>query len=547
MPPMNPTPPARPDPAPSRWLPLAALVVAAVVPYLNSLHGEFHFDDHGQIVGNANLDSLAATVAHSPRGRLLTFLTFHLNHRLHGLAFLPGWHVVNVALHVACVLALYAAVRRVGGGAPFVAGLLFAVHPLASEPVNYIQARAVQLYTLFTLLALGSAAAAGADMRRRTSGAAVLVAAVALAAISKEAGVFFATAVPLMYALARGQIVSLRWRTVAIAGAAAAGAIAVWLVAGGAWAGIARRLGSGFFGSHLAGQMIVFWRYVSLLVTPLPSRLSVDHYVSTRTFRFTDADVLLAAAALVALVLVGVWRIRRHAAAFWLLLIPLGLAPYFLMPTREMMVEYRLYLPLAGACSLAAMGAARVLGRMRRTGTVLLACTAATLGAATWQRNTAWRTDVLLWQDAVNKAPRKARTVNALAWALLNDKTSPDPKRALDLAIRSFDPRLVDLPPGFNPYMADTLAEAYFANGMPERAVEIARDILRRGWSDPFFQKQLEKFEAGLRSGPATAPTRETTRNRSCDSGSKTRIGHSARKAPPPRRLASCVPSPAGR
>ena len=46
-------------------------------------------------------------------------------------------------------------------------------------------------------------------------------------------------------------------------------------------------------------------------------------------------------------------RRRRAASAFWLLLIPLGLAPYFVMPTMEMMVEYRFYLPLAGVCSLA--------------------------------------------------------------------------------------------------------------------------------------------------------------------------------------------------
>jgi len=193
-------------------------------------------------------------------------------------------------------------------------------------------------------------------------------------------------------------------------------------------------------------------------------------------------------------------------------MVPMTLAPYFVMTTWEMMVEYRFYLPLAAVCGLVGMAIFRLVRQWPRVVPIGFAAMVVTLGAFTIDRNRTWRTDVSLWEDAVAKAPRKARAVNGLAWALLKDKSAPDPRRALELAKRSFDPRFVDPPPGYNPYMVDTLAEAYYANGMYERAIAAEQDILRRGWNDRWFQLQLAKFEAavgGDLSGARASLTRD--------------------------------------
>jgi len=249
---------------------------------------------------------------------------------------------------------------------------------------------------------------------------------------------------------------------------------------------------------------------------PLPSLLSVDHYVAYRPYRLADADVLAAFAAIAAFVILpAAWLARsRPVATLLLLLVPLGLTPYFVMTTWEMMVEYRFYLPLAAFCELVAMTLLRLLPHRRHLAPFALAAILVALATFTIERNRVWRTDVSLWADAVAKAPRKARAVNGLAWALLKDKSAPDPRRALELAERSFDARLVDPPPGYNPYMVDTLAEAYYANGMYDRAIAAERDILRRGWNDRWFQRQLAKFEAAGGSDLSGARASLTRDNR---------------------------------
>lgn len=553
-----------------RRLAVAVLLAAAVLPYANSLHGEFHFDDGGQIVDNDKLGDLPALLRHFPPARWLTFTTFHVNVRLHGLGFMPGWHAVNIALHAGCVLALYGVLTLLRDAAPkpqarnprrrspdprhrisdptpaaawpLLAAVVFAVHPLASEPVNYIQARSVTLYTLFTLLALAGTIMAhrGGTRGGRACGAAVAIASLGLASVSKEVGCFFALALPLLYLLlfAVPQVVNKRrfWLIAAIVVVAAGAAVVVWLSAGGAMEGMARRMRYGFW-PYWWGQMIVFWRYVLRAVLPLPRMLSVDHEVAFRTYRLADGDVLVAFLCIVGFVLAPAVSLARRwpLGSFLLLGMLVGLMPYFVLPTLEMMVEYRFYLPLAFFCALAAMAIVRVFVRLRRWGdgqgrgrataakAGALACAsgspggrsgfaAATalvvvLGAMTMVRNTAWRTDVSLWEDAVRKAPRKARAVNGLAWALLKDRHAPDPGRALLLAQRSFDRRFVDVPPVYNPYMVDTLAEAYYANGLYDAAIRLEEDVIRRMFIDRYFERQLEKFKTARERSRATTRT----------------------------------------
>jgi len=470
-----------------RGLPAGMLLLAACLPYLNSLQNSFHFDDFPEIVQNESIRSFHGLLAARPIGRWLVYASYFVNYRVHGLSSMAGWHAVNILLHAGCVLALYYTLRdllaaeqpkqptgmlRWQGAAPFLGALFFAVHPLASEPVNYIQARCVLMYTLFALLALRCAIRVYRldSLTGKVCFAAAMLGLVLLASVSKPVGLFFSLALPGLYCLTFVLPRSAHKRRlipwgcgVAVGLVFAAG---VWLLKTDAWEATCERF-RGDWQCYFWEQMIVFWRYVGLSVWPSPGNLNVDHAVAYRPYSLADGDVLLSAAVLLLVVVApAIYLVRKKpVAGFLLLAIPTGLLPYFVLTSAEAMVEYRFYLPLAAFCGLVGMAAAFFLDRAKTAGGILIAAVVLSSAVGTAVRNEVWRTDLSLWSDAALKSPRKARTINGLAWALLNDKSQGNARRGLELAKQSFDSRYVDLAPGFNPYMADTLAEAYFVGG----------------------------------------------------------------------------------
>lgn len=82
--------------------------------------------------------------------------------------------------------------------------------------------------------------------------------------------------------------------------------------------------------------------------------------------------------------------------------------------------------------------------------------------------------------------------LNNLAWLLVTvpDEGLRDPKRALVLAERAV---AIEKSPTF----LDTLAEAYYANGSAQKAIETIKEAiaLERG-DDGYYRKQLERFRA---------------------------------------------------
>src|SRR5512133_342269 len=129
--------------------PRLAVAIAAAVPYALTLGNPPVLDDGWAALDNPLVWSLRNVgriftelygFAGDPsvRGpyRPITTLSYALNYAVHG-RWTPGFHAVNVALHVAATLLLWALARRVarvalpgrGDRAALLAALLFAVHP----------------------------------------------------------------------------------------------------------------------------------------------------------------------------------------------------------------------------------------------------------------------------------------------------------------------------------------------------------------------------------------------------------------------------------
>ena len=146
------------------WVLVAA--VSAVV-YANSLGGGFHYDDEHSVEANPYVRSLGnvprffadptmfSVDAEKGMYRPVLLVTYAVNFAL-GEFDVWGYHAVNVGVHAANACLVWWLASLLGLSAPgaALAGLLFAVHPACSEPVNYISSRSESLAALFYLLAL---------------------------------------------------------------------------------------------------------------------------------------------------------------------------------------------------------------------------------------------------------------------------------------------------------------------------------------------------------------------------------------------------------
>jgi len=141
-----------------------AVALTAFLVYANSLGNDFAWDDSNVIVSNpaihgsprklfSGIDS--ARIEPTPFYRPLTILSFLAEERLHGLN--PSlMHLFNVLLHSfnAFLVFRLARVFLDNGRVAMLAGLLFALHPINSEGVNFLSGgRNTLLSCLFVLLA----------------------------------------------------------------------------------------------------------------------------------------------------------------------------------------------------------------------------------------------------------------------------------------------------------------------------------------------------------------------------------------------------------
>ena len=138
----------------------ALLLGVTLMAYGPALNGGFLYDDSGHVTAPA-LESvhglwriwfdLGATQQYYP----LLHSAFWVEHRLWGDAVL-GYHLTNVALHVAAAFLVVAIMRRLALEGAWLAGFLFALHPVCVESVAWI---AEQKNTLSAVFYLGAALA----------------------------------------------------------------------------------------------------------------------------------------------------------------------------------------------------------------------------------------------------------------------------------------------------------------------------------------------------------------------------------------------------
>lgn len=146
---------------------VAALILCAALPYVNTLLNGFVYDDNRQVLDNPYLKNfhflpkVFGTTVWSFVGmqgvsnyyRPMMTLGYAICYHLFGpLAY--GFHLVNVCLHVGVVLLVFAVARVMlkDRTVAFVAACLFAIHPIHTEAVAWVAAVTSLDVTFFYLL-----------------------------------------------------------------------------------------------------------------------------------------------------------------------------------------------------------------------------------------------------------------------------------------------------------------------------------------------------------------------------------------------------------
>jgi hypothetical protein len=197
---------------PRRGALLAALAIcaAAIAPYLRSLDLGFFSDDFAFASAVKQINSPLELVGAHTFGlfyRPLTLLLWWAGDRLWAGAPL-GFHVMNLALHAACSLLVFALGKRLTGSgrAALLAALLFALHPLHVEAVAWsccFHDPLCAALSLLSLLLLEVHLSGGSAPGRRLALGGAL-AAFALALLAKEAALSLPGFVVLRLALLPG-------------------------------------------------------------------------------------------------------------------------------------------------------------------------------------------------------------------------------------------------------------------------------------------------------------------------------------------------------
>ncbi len=372
------------------------LVSAAALVYANALRSPFIYDDSMSIVDNAHIrtlqlpDALFSARENPTAGRPLVNFSFALNYAIGGLDPV-GYRIANIAIHAACGLLIFAIASRAlaSSNLGFAVALLWVVHPLNSEAVDYVTERSESLMAFFYLLTLYASIRA---LERRHRGA--WVAAAVLACLAGMGCKETMVTAPLVVALYDRAFVFDTWPAQFRARRGLyTGLAATWVaLAALVWQG--PRLHSAGFASgvspwtYLLNQAVMIVRYLRLAVWPTSL---VVNYGWPRPLTLGDvAPYAAIVLALIAAIVAAARRWPRLAfAGAWLFII---LAPTSsIVPiATEVGAERRMYLPLVAIVALAVVAVARLLARTRvpaLAAVALLGAASTALGFGTLQRN----------------------------------------------------------------------------------------------------------------------------------------------------------------
>ena len=465
----------------SRWRPCAValvLIAATVFAYQPAWHGGFVWDDDVYIIKNPLLTasdglrriwlSLDSPSQYFP----LVYTTFRFERSLWGLDP-TGYHLVNIFLHIANALLVWRLLYQLKIPGAWIAGSIFALHPVHVESVAWITERKNVLMGLFFLLSLLAwRRFLDAPSPRGWRWYGLSLAAYALALSAKTTACTLPAALLLILWLEKKAITRARILQVlpyALLGLIM-GLIAIW------WERYHQGTHGDLFALGLLERLLVasraVWFYLAKLCWPAELTFIYPQW----KIDAGDPVAYLGLAGLLAVAFV-IFRARsvagrsiEVAALFFVATLAPMLGFIMLYTFRYTYVaDHYQYLASIGPIALASAALVRLkenLGKFRLVTSVAAAFVLGTLGLITWRQSATYRDIETLWTSTIAKNPQCWMAYNNLGIALAG-------RGDHDAAIAHYEKSIALYPTFANTHY--NLANAFVEKGRFDDAISACR------------------------------------------------------------------------
>lgn len=438
----------------------SVLLLVIFLNYANSLHSPFQYDDEHTVVRNPSIRDNTYFQAPPVRNRHIFYLTFALNY--HWGKLNPfGYHLSNILLHffVSILVFLISLItiekgvlwsRSAAVKIAFMASLFFALNPAHSETVTYISGRGSSLAALFYLLSLlffvlGSLKYCKVKFPMQLLYIFSLLSGV-IAVFSKEISVTLPLAIILYDAcfMRTGNWIKFRSRFLYY--------YLPFLITAILFIGKLSFEANNYYlwlkkadSAYALMQLKVIAVMTKLFFFPI--NLTFDYqfpeffYSKELTFVFAIVFFMI-----IALSIIKIFNQQLSVLYFSVLWYLITISPTnSILPRLEPFNERNLYLPSFGLCILfASLSYFVFIHNKKHPGRLLLIFSTLMIiftinSALLINRNSIYRTKILLWEDTLKKSPGKARVINNLSKAYLK---AGDYEKAM----KGFDQILVSIP-----------------------------------------------------------------------------------------------------
>ena len=426
-----------------------SLAIILLAIYSNSFDCAWHFDDEPNITENPNLHMTELSWEQINRAlksdrnnphffyRPVACLSFALNHYFGGRDVF-GYHLINLIVHYLSSVFLFLFLLntlnlpslrgRYSSNAyaiALLATVFWAINPIQTQAVTYIVQRMASLSAMFYILSMYFYLKARTSAQPGPRAAFFFSCGLSfiLALGSKENAAMLPLSLFLFEAIVIQEDTklffhrNLKWLILACAIVALVGIIYFYFKHGAIFSFLKGYEHRPFtMAERLLTQPRVFIFYITLLLYPMPNRLSITHSFEVSTSLFEPISTLFAILFIVGLITISVLLLRKRPIfAYCLLFFIVNHLIESTIFSLELVFEHRNYLPSMLFFVPFSIGFIYLLDhfadrkRMKYILSSFIVLLLVGLGHSTFMRNFTWKNSKSLWIDASEKAPGEFR------------------------------------------------------------------------------------------------------------------------------------------